>query len=746
MEFHIDSAPTHTLILSSPASPITSTPTSPSNSSQNSSDLLDAAHNSSSELIESSPSTPDNKLDPKANVPLPDPIVVSSPSQSSTPTITSPTLTFTSPKNRRNSFEYHDNLSTLLANSININSKIESNGQFVPLDEVNFKKLFEKVKSLDDNYDDILEIIEDYRYNYSFNSNQLYKIVELISSVKTKIKIISLISLKLIDPKSKYNEFISLFRYSEDKEVVEKALKSRIFVLNSSFYSNVALENNNDQTLSLTKSSHSQSARVGASSALNAGRGGRGLAGGRGGLAGGRGSMAGRGGLTSRSNLELKQESSIETKQILKSESNSTEVTSLSTSTSVVSSTNSSRSNSTLSSAASSSNNLFNMIEDKENNSTEKKKKKNDDVLISGFDDVLGDLDNLGNLTSSSPFPSTPSSPSSSIHSLNSALDSQISTDDLSSPLEVQAKEKNSPSLKNPITTPTQSFTISPRPRLSFTPRPSLSSMDKEREKEKEKKEGKTDINTTKTNESKSLNSKSNSQNQVNSSFHISSSSSSISSNSSPSPVPEKKINNFAYMQMVRNNVSSSASTLKTNLLINHIPTEKQTSLIPPINQSQALLSGPSKIINIKDIDVPLAVSYSKLLEISYEEFIGLEPETPILLPIHPSSYLFGLKTKFEKDYQLKLKNNEDVSTFILPPPLSPSTSSPFEVMQFGYSYKELLRKKIFNDYEEISMRNNLEQHLIHQDFEKLFKMDLNQYNKLMKWKQIDLKKKVNLF
>jgi hypothetical protein len=62
--------------------------------------------------------------------------------------------------------------------------------------------------------------------NRLFNSEQLMKLIDVTTSIKTKIEIIHLIASSncLTDPKAKFHEFLNLFRFHEDKEKVSDIL------------------------------------------------------------------------------------------------------------------------------------------------------------------------------------------------------------------------------------------------------------------------------------------------------------------------------------------------------------------------------------------------------------------------------------------------------------------------------------------------------------------------------------------
>ena len=69
-----------------------------------------------------------------------------------------------------------------------------------------------------------------------FSSVQLTTILDITPSVKTRLAIIVMLGPRLIDPRTKVDYFLSLFRFSEEKEKVQEVLKARTQVLSSSLF------------------------------------------------------------------------------------------------------------------------------------------------------------------------------------------------------------------------------------------------------------------------------------------------------------------------------------------------------------------------------------------------------------------------------------------------------------------------------------------------------------------------------
>jgi hypothetical protein len=97
-------------------------------------------------------------------------------------------------------------------------------------DDVN-KKLFKKLQAQEQNID-VLTILEEEKVPYLFTSEKLLLLVSCTESLKTKITMIRMIAPRLTDPKAKMDDFLGLFRFSEQKKAIEDALKARAASLN----------------------------------------------------------------------------------------------------------------------------------------------------------------------------------------------------------------------------------------------------------------------------------------------------------------------------------------------------------------------------------------------------------------------------------------------------------------------------------------------------------------------------------
>jgi hypothetical protein len=87
------------------------------------------------------------------------------------------------------------------------------------------------------NNEDLLKHLEETKNPYIFSSDGLGILLEATTSVRTKIAIIQMLGPRLIDPKAKPQYFTGLFRYVEEKSIVEEVFKTRAQVLATSSYS-----------------------------------------------------------------------------------------------------------------------------------------------------------------------------------------------------------------------------------------------------------------------------------------------------------------------------------------------------------------------------------------------------------------------------------------------------------------------------------------------------------------------------
>eukprot|EP01032_Pedospumella_encystans_P009942 gene9942-11658_t len=99
--------------------------------------------------------------------------------------------------------------------------------------------VLEPLKFTDDN-ESRLDILESVKEPYLFSSGDLVKIVEVTSSLKTRIAMITMLGPRLSDPNSHVATFTDMFRFNEDKKTVEEVLKARTNALNASQFTKKA--------------------------------------------------------------------------------------------------------------------------------------------------------------------------------------------------------------------------------------------------------------------------------------------------------------------------------------------------------------------------------------------------------------------------------------------------------------------------------------------------------------------------
>mmetsp|Transcript_22096 Transcript_22096/g.31739 ORF Transcript_22096/g.31739 Transcript_22096/m.31739 type:complete len:566 (+) Transcript_22096:39-1736(+) len=114
--------------------------------------------------------------------------------------------------------------------------KTESLSHAKPITPEEFSKLIALINKTEDNAL-ILKTLEDLKKPFLFSSANLSELLEITPSIKTKISMIRMIAPRLSDPRAKSEYFIGLFRFSEQKDIVKAALKSRMHTLNSAMFS-----------------------------------------------------------------------------------------------------------------------------------------------------------------------------------------------------------------------------------------------------------------------------------------------------------------------------------------------------------------------------------------------------------------------------------------------------------------------------------------------------------------------------
>jgi hypothetical protein len=74
----------------------------------------------------------------------------------------------------------------------------------------------------------ILDALEREKQPFMFTCADLIRLLNVTTSIKTKLAMITGTAPRVSDPKAGLEQVTSLFRYAEDKDVVEEAFKTRI--------------------------------------------------------------------------------------------------------------------------------------------------------------------------------------------------------------------------------------------------------------------------------------------------------------------------------------------------------------------------------------------------------------------------------------------------------------------------------------------------------------------------------------
>ena len=121
--------------------------------------------------------------------------------------------------------------------AVSSNMKIENLANCKQITKSDFDELMGKVLKNNEVNEKLLELLENEKGPYLFSSDNLKKIIDTITSMKTKLAIILMLAPRLTDPRSKMDEFINIFRYADDKTKVEDAMKNRAQLIGSSGFS-----------------------------------------------------------------------------------------------------------------------------------------------------------------------------------------------------------------------------------------------------------------------------------------------------------------------------------------------------------------------------------------------------------------------------------------------------------------------------------------------------------------------------
>lgn len=105
------------------------------------------------------------------------------------------------------------------------------------ISEKSLQDLLQRLQEITDDNDAVLsELFKE--KDHDFVSTDLAQIVETTSSIRTKISMIEMIAPKLVDPVEMKEHFVNIFKFSEEKERVEKALKGRLTSIQNAVFLN----------------------------------------------------------------------------------------------------------------------------------------------------------------------------------------------------------------------------------------------------------------------------------------------------------------------------------------------------------------------------------------------------------------------------------------------------------------------------------------------------------------------------
>eukprot|EP01038_Epipyxis_sp_PR26KG_P011461 gene11461-15353_t len=88
-----------------------------------------------------------------------------------------------------------------------------------------------------------LNILESDKIGVLFSSEDLCQLLEVTTSVKTRLNMISMIGPRLVDPRAKMEQLMGLFRFVEEKSIVEEVLRARVQTLSAALFKTVDSSN-----------------------------------------------------------------------------------------------------------------------------------------------------------------------------------------------------------------------------------------------------------------------------------------------------------------------------------------------------------------------------------------------------------------------------------------------------------------------------------------------------------------------
>ena len=118
--------------------------------------------------------------------------------------------------------------------------KAENLSDAKPITEEELNELIDTLKAITSNEERIFHV-EDVKDPFLFSSADLLRIVEGVTpSVKTRVSFISLLGPRLTNPREEMDTLVGLFRFAEEKSIVENVLRTRANTLNANIFSGKA--------------------------------------------------------------------------------------------------------------------------------------------------------------------------------------------------------------------------------------------------------------------------------------------------------------------------------------------------------------------------------------------------------------------------------------------------------------------------------------------------------------------------
>jgi len=128
--------------------------------------------------------------------------------------------------------------SGILSDHVTIKAENLNDAKLISEEELN--QLFNRLSMIEEN-EERLDILEYEKLPFLFSSDHLAKLIDITPSIKTKISIITMVGPRLVDPRSKMEYFVGLFRFAEEKSAVEEILKARTQTMNAAMFTKVSV-------------------------------------------------------------------------------------------------------------------------------------------------------------------------------------------------------------------------------------------------------------------------------------------------------------------------------------------------------------------------------------------------------------------------------------------------------------------------------------------------------------------------